>query len=146
MTWTPRKTIVVPVDFSEESDRAIAEAAELVESPSGLHLVHVLPPLVPTDPAVVWEVEAEGTAVTRVRDHLTRLLADSGLADGHVAVLIGDPGSEIASFAKEVDAELIVLPSHGRTGIRRLLIGSVAERVIRLAHCPVLVLRNGGAK
>ena len=47
-----------------------------------------------------------------------------------------------ASFAQEKHAELIVIPSHGRTGITRLLIGSVAERVVRLAHCPVLVLRK----
>jgi nucleotide-binding universal stress UspA family protein len=59
-----------------------------------------------------------------------------------VAVAIGDPGHEIADFASNVGADIIVLPCHGRTGLKRLLIGSVAERVVRLAHCPVLVLKD----
>ena len=60
----------------------------------------------------------------------------------HIAVLMGEPAHGIADYAQEKKAELIVIPSHGRTGITRLLIGSVAERVVRLAHCPVLVLRK----
>ena len=56
--------------------------------------------------------------------------------------VLGDPGHQIAEFAKEAGAGLIVMPSHGRTGLTHLLIGSVAERVVRFAHCPVLVLRN----
>jgi len=145
MAWIPRKTIVVPVDFSEESYRALREAAALAESPDSLHVVHVLPPFAAADPAMAWEVRAGEPEVTRARDALSHRLADEGLQDGHVDVRIGDPGSEIAALADELEAELIVLPSHGRTGLRRLLIGSVAERVIRLAHCPVLVFRNGGA-
>ena len=57
-------------------------------------------------------------------------------------VQFGDPGHGITDYAEEVGADVIVMPSHGRTGLRRLLIGSVAERVLRLAHCPVLVLRK----
>jgi nucleotide-binding universal stress UspA family protein len=57
-------------------------------------------------------------------------------------VLFGDPGHEIAQFAKERGAGMIVMSSHGRTGLAHLLIGSVAERVVRLAQCPVLVLRG----
>ena len=60
----------------------------------------------------------------------------------HCATASGDPGHEIVKYAEEIDADLIVIPSHGRTGLTRLLIGSVAERVVRLAHCPVLVLRK----
>ncbi|MEZ6094353.1 MAG: universal stress protein [Pirellulaceae bacterium] len=60
--------------------------------------------------------------------------------------MFGDPGSEITRFAKENDAGLIVISSHGRTGVSRLLLGSVAERVVRLAPCPVLVLRDDSAE
>ena len=60
----------------------------------------------------------------------------------HVDVEFGDPGNQIVDFAERISAELIVIPSHGRTGIERLLLGSVAERVARLAPCPVLVLRG----
>ena len=56
-------------------------------------------------------------------------------------VRFGDPGREIAAFAESQHADLIVMPSHGRTGLSRILIGSVAERVVRLAHCPVLILK-----
>ena len=58
--------------------------------------------------------------------------------------MIGDAGSEIVSYADRVSAELIVIPSHGRSGIKHLLMGSVAERVVRHAHCPVLVLKKDG--
>ena len=60
-----------------------------------------------------------------------------------MAVRFGDPASEIVDFASGIAADIIVLPSHGRTGLTHLLIGSVAERVIRLAKCPVLVLKEG---
>jgi nucleotide-binding universal stress UspA family protein len=145
MAWVPRKTVVVPVDFSEESVRALTQAAALAAGPGSIHAVHVLPPYVAADPATAWEIHAGETEIRRARDALAHRLADADLEGGHVDVRIGDPGCEIAALADELDAELIVLPSHGRTGLQRLLIGSVAERVIRLAHCPVLVLRNGGA-
>ena len=57
-------------------------------------------------------------------------------------VLFGDPGQNIVQFAEDIDANVIVMPSHGRSGLKRLMLGSVAERVLRLAHCPVVVLRQ----
>ena len=60
----------------------------------------------------------------------------------HLHVLFGDPGHEIVDLASEIGAELIIMPSHGRRGVKRVLLGSVAERVARLAECPVLVLRE----
>jgi nucleotide-binding universal stress UspA family protein len=59
-----------------------------------------------------------------------------------IHVCYGDPGIEITKYAEDIKAGLIVMPSHGRRGIPRLLIGSVAERVVRLSHCPVLVLKT----
>ena len=60
----------------------------------------------------------------------------------NVTVAFGDPGREITEFAERQKADLIVIPSHGRTGLTRLLPGAVAERVAPSAHCPVLVLRK----
>ena len=60
----------------------------------------------------------------------------------HHLTRFGDPGHQIAQYAEEAKADLIVLPSHGRSGLQRLLIGSVAERVVRHAPCPVLVVRG----
>ena len=73
---------------------------------------------------------------------LKQRLADAKYQGIQLSVVLGEPAHGIANFAEEKKAELIVIPSHGRTGITRLLIGSVAERVVRLAHCPVLVLRK----
>ena len=56
-------------------------------------------------------------------------------------VLVGDPGTVCADRAASLKAELIVIPSHGRSGVSRLLLGSVTERIVRLAPCPVLVLK-----
>jgi len=58
-----------------------------------------------------------------------------------IKVLFGDPGHQITDYADQVAAKLIIMPSHGRSGILRVLLGSVTDRVVRLAHCPVLVLR-----
>ena len=142
MSWLPKQTVVVPVDFSEESLAAVKLGREFVTNASQLHLIHVLPALRPAEPGFVW---------TMVDDAHRRISAEQALRDriwgtaaegAHVRVEFGDAGREIAEFAERLHAELIVVPSHGRSGINRLLLGSVSERVTRLAHCPVLVLRK----
>jgi nucleotide-binding universal stress UspA family protein len=60
-----------------------------------------------------------------------------------VHVCHGDPGTEIAKHAEHIKADLVIISSHGRRGWKKLLIGSVAERVVRLAHCSVFVLKPG---
>lgn len=142
MSWLPKKCVIVPVDFSAESIAAIDTALALVAQPADLHIVHVLPTMEIAEPGVIW-----GTIDDHARKHhalqaLNERLADQRYADCRRIILVGDAGHEIANYAAESKAELIVLPSHGRTGISRLLIGSTAERVVRLAHCPVLVLRS----
>ena len=142
MSWAPRNTIVVPVDFSEKSLSAVDVALQLAASPSGVHVVHVLQELSAVEPGEVWHTVDHETRKNHVLEALAKRLSDAMYRDLRHAALFGDPGSEIAEYAREVGADLIVLTSHGRTGIKRLLIGSVAERVIRLAHCPLLVLRD----
>jgi nucleotide-binding universal stress UspA family protein len=65
-----------------------------------------------------------------------------GFGDVPFGVLIGNAGSEITEYARNVGAGLIVIPSHGRGPIRRLLLGSTTDRVVHLAHCPILVLKD----
>ena len=142
MSWLPKNKVLVPVDFSDVSLKAIDEALLMVADPSHIHLIHVLPMLAPAEPGVVWNVVDDELREKHVREALAERLTDDKFAAVKVEVAIGDPGHEIADYAKEADVDLIVLPSHGRTGITRLLVGSVAERVVRLAHCPVLVLRE----
>ncbi len=142
MTWFPKKTVVVPVDFSEESLAAVRVGLEIASSPEGVHVIHILPELSPAEPILLWEMYESAKRREAATAELDKRLTAAGLTGVQRHIFVGDPGQEIAAFAERSHAELIVLPSHGRTGVRRLLIGSVAERVIRLAHCPVLVLRN----
>jgi nucleotide-binding universal stress UspA family protein len=146
MSWIPKDRVVVPVDFSDESFAAVDVALLLVEDPSHLHVIHVMQPLAPADPALMWSARVEESSRGRVREYLRTRLQGAKYDGHHVTVAEGSPAEEIADFAERLGADLIVLPSHGRKGLRRLLIGSVAERVVRLAHCPVLVLRNGGER
>jgi len=139
--WLPKTHVVVPVDFSDESMKAVDTALELVESPSRVHVIHVLPILAATEPGVIWDTVDDDSRQDHAEEALRRRLADEHYAGIDIVISIGNPGQEIAAFAESTQAELIVMPSHGRTGFSRLLIGSVAERVVRLAHCPVLVLK-----
>jgi nucleotide-binding universal stress UspA family protein len=142
MGWTLKKRIVVPTDFSEESIAAVDTALEMATGPSAIYVVHVLPELVVIEPSVAWATIEDKDRIEGAERQLRAALDAEKYRDVHLAVLVGDPGHSIADYAQEVEAELIVLPSHGRTGLKRMLIGSVAERVVRLAHCPVFVIRK----
>lgn len=140
------KTVVVPVDFSDNTEASIRAGLERVEDPSGLHLVHVVFPLdVRTHgllPDEASDRSREQIAATHLREMADRLGANAA----KVTVLVGDAGLQTADYAKQVHADLIVVPSHGYHGVKRLLLGSTAERIIRHAHCSVLVLRRKDAE
>ena len=142
MGWFPLEKVLVPVDFSDSSLKAVDTALQLVEEPARLYMIHVLPPLAANDPAVLWDAVSEETAIRRTEERMRELFGGPRYAGHRETVAFGAPAAEIAGYAETVGADLIVLPSHGRTGMKRLLIGSVAERVVRFAHCPVLVLRE----
>ena len=142
MSWLPKKKIIVPVDFSEESFEAIDTALLLVDDSSHVMVAHVLQELSPAEPGEMWRTVDHETRTRHAAQALRDRLSAEKYKEVRVDVLFGDPGHEIADLAEREQAELIVLPSHGRTGLKRLLIGSVAERIVRLAHCPVLVLRG----
>jgi nucleotide-binding universal stress UspA family protein len=142
MSFLPRRKIIAPVDFSDLSLEAIEVAIDIAGGQQAVGVLHVLPELSIEDPVVAWSKPDEEHRKTLARDELAEVLAQRQYKEVAIEVRIGDPGQEIADYAAEVGADLIVISSHGRTGVKRLLIGSVAERVVRLAHCPVLVLRK----
>ena len=133
--------ILVPIDFSEESGGALDAALEIAGSNEQITAVHVAPPLGSFEPGVVY-IATDAERVETLLHSIHRRFADPKYRNVKFDVLFGDPGHEITEYAKSAGTGLIVMPSHGRTGLAHLLIGSVAERVIRLAHCPVLVLRS----
>ena len=142
MAWLPKQTVVAPVDFSEDSFKAVDTALELVDGPAHVHVVHVLPLLAVTEPGVIWDTVDDHSRRQHAADALRQRFSQPPHSGLRIEVLFGDPGSEIVDYANRMQADLILLPSHGRTGLKRLLLGSVAERVVRMAHCPVLVLRQ----
>ena len=142
MSWLPKKSVVVPIDFSDESLAALESALELVAAPSHLHAIHVLPALETVDPGVIWGTIDNASRSRHAEAALRERVADAKFKGLDVKIAFGDPGHEVADFAAACKSDLIVLPSHGRRGVSRLLIGSVAERIVRLAHCPVLVLKR----
>jgi nucleotide-binding universal stress UspA family protein len=141
MSWLPKAKVVVPVDFSDQSVAAVDVALSLVPTSAGIHVVHVLPVLTDYEAGVLFNAVDDEARTKHTVQALRERLSDAKYAGIQPHVAFGDPGYEIANYAEQLEAELIVLPSHGRTGLSRLLIGSVAERVVRLAHCPVLVLK-----
>jgi nucleotide-binding universal stress UspA family protein len=137
------KTILVPYDFSEASTAAVDAALGMADESARFYLLHVLVPLhmITIEPGTAVNLGSESDRIEGAISRMQELINDPNKRI-KFAAKIGDPGSGIVDFAKEVTADLIVMPSHGRTGIKRLLLGSVAERVVRLAECPVMVLRQ----
>jgi nucleotide-binding universal stress UspA family protein len=142
MSWLPRRAVVVPIDFSDDSLAALETAKELVDDLGHLHVIHVLAIWEPNEPGVIWETVDERSRAEHATEALRKKVAELGLEGVQVVVRFGDAGHEIVDYAEEVKAELIVVSSHGRSGLTRLLIGSTAERIARLAHCPVLMLKK----
>ncbi len=139
------KRMLVPTDFSDQASRAVDEAISLVDKPGQLTVLHVAPPIThfaEADPVISWNTVNDEAREGHLLEMLQKKYSDPKYAGVHFHIAFGSPAEEIARVAKEDQAELIMLPSHGRTGLARIMIGSVAERVVRLAHCPVLVLRD----
>lgn len=144
MPWLPKQTVLVPVDFSlPASLQAVTTALQLVAKPQDLHVLHVLAPSPPLAfgygdiSGIPESVEQQKV----VADQLSRFLQEHNAGGAKQLIRVGDAGLVIADYAKECHADLIVIPSHGYHGAKRLLLGSVAERVLRHAPCSVLVLR-----
>lgn len=138
------RTILVGVDFSEHSDRAL-ERAFLLGRVLGakVHVLHACPLLAyALGDAHPDASDFEERVHAHVDAELARLRTRAEVA-GSVLVthrVDGNPGPAVAAFADELGADLVVVGTHGRTGLDRMLLGSVAERVLRLAHVPVLVV------
>ncbi len=148
--------ILFPTDFSSASEQAFDTAQRLArDSKSRLLIVHVAAPTqVPTPPGAVVPPHAMANValpehaeqtMEQVREELGKTVPDDGDIRYEHRLLVGVPGLEIPRLANEEKADLIVMGTHGRTGLTRLLMGSVAEAVVRRAPCPVLTLRQSPA-
>lgn len=149
----PIHTILCPLDFSNSSYKALRNAAELATHFNAeLFLVHVLAPIpiLATPSSVVPTVmPVEPPDVGQSKPEEQELAAEERLnaaakpllpVGSRIKVEIGNPADEIVRLAKSESVDLIVISTHGVTGWRHLIFGSVAEKVIRLADRPVLVI------
>jgi nucleotide-binding universal stress UspA family protein len=138
------KKILIATDGSKRTESAAKKGLEIArECKSKVYAVYVVDTVtftsVPMD--MTWEnmyqlLKEEGeAAVNYVKE------AGSGV-DVETIVLEGNPALELTKFAKENDVDLIVVGTLGKSGIDRLLLGSVAEKIVRIAHCPVLVIKS----
>jgi nucleotide-binding universal stress UspA family protein len=141
MSWLKKNNVLVPIDFSDVSFTALAPALEFVEDMSHLHVIHVLLPLSVVDPGAIWQTVTPESRQHHAESVLKDKLNQLGYSNLSIKVSIGVPSHEIVDYAQENKIELIVMPTHGSTGVKRVLMGSVAEQVVRLSPCPVLLLR-----
>jgi universal stress protein A len=144
----PLKKILCPTDFSDPSYEALAVATELaVHFSAELYLLHVATPIpmLPQQMASSFNVKAyhaELTAlgITQVEEVIaTRVPAD---VTAHPLVVSGEASDEIVREAKKHQIDLIVMATHGLTGWRRFITGSVTEKIVRLAPCAVMTIRQ----
>ena len=148
--FEPRK-ILVPTDFSEYSNKALAQAVDIARKyNSKIYLLHVIDQGVQQcvvdyclADEVVKQIEKEGfnTAQEKLKKELSKLSGMKGL-DVEYDVKQGVPYDVILKEQREKEIDLIVIASHGKTGLMKYFMGSVAERVLRDAKSPVLLIRS----
>lgn len=143
------RTILAPTDFSDHAGRALQYACALAERlGASLRLLHVLSDIVPAGPepmlAPVLPPEFYTESEAQSREALAKSLDPSWGKPASVALSVrwGDPVEEIIEEASAHGVDLIVIATHGRTGLGHVLLGSVAERIVRQAPCPVLTIRD----
>lgn len=136
--------VVVPTDGSDTAERAADLAAAFAAATGArLHAVHVV------DLGILWEEADVGRVVDTLQDAGQRAVdrvadraTEAGVDRVETAVLQGTPHREVVDYAADHDADLVVIGTHGRSGLERYLLGSVAERVVRLSDTPVLAVRG----
>ena len=138
------KQIVVPVDFADHTDKLVDYAAYLAGNFSAvthyIHAVEFYPGNSMTPLSYVQEYEEKLLADVRTR--MAALLKEnSERCRGCTGkVIVGDPVETILEYAIAQEADLIIMGTHGSKGLEKILLGSVAERVLKGAHCPVLIM------
>ena len=144
----PIRRILCPTDFSDPAANCVQTASELAQHfDAELLLVNVVPvvPTLPPDPNYVFKVpEYERFLHLDAEKHLSEVQEKLVAKNVRVRTMVGHgpAAEEIVLIASQEHADLIVIATHGSTGFERLMFGSVAEKVVRLAACPVLTVRK----
>lgn len=145
------RRILCPVDFSDASRAALTTAEEMARSYGAeLVLAHVVEPVLypvayglAATATIDIEEEARAGATKALQPLAAEIVSRGVRCVTHVAS--GTPSLRICSLVDELEIDLVVMSTHGLTGVRHLLIGSTTERVVRRCRCPVLTVKAGGA-
>ena len=143
------KTVLVPTDFSDASESALNYGKAMAEAfGASLHVLHVMEDLL----AHAWAAEVYVASMPNLRDEIEResrqrlgtMLTPEDVTRlrAEIALVAGNPFIEIIRYAKANNIDLIVMGTHGRGPIAHMLLGSVAEKVVRKSPCPVLTVRE----
>lgn len=142
------QTILVPYDFSEHSKKALETALDLARRfDANLHVLHVVTPPIVAYPTMGTAAAPPSSLLMDLRESAERSLSDvvagienpPGAVKAHISAG-GATAETIRETAEQLGADLIVMGTHGRTGMARVFLGSVAERTLRLAPCPILMV------
>jgi nucleotide-binding universal stress UspA family protein len=140
------KHILVPIDFSDCSKKALQYAVPLAkEHEAALTLLYVVPPAYGAgEYGGIDYAQLEAGMREGGEKELAKLAMDERRGEISVDALVrvGSPGVNIIEVARSLPADLIVISTHGRTGLKHILLGSVAEHVVQRASCPVFVVRE----
>jgi nucleotide-binding universal stress UspA family protein len=137
----PIRSILYPTDLSEQSPAAFEVARALArDHRATMHVLHVMPLSIAYGEGFVLPPVPEHTV--ELKERLEQLNPHDLAVPFASHLTEGDAATEIIHKAKELACDLIVMGTHGRSGLRRLLMGSVAEEVVRKAHCPVITVKS----
>jgi nucleotide-binding universal stress UspA family protein len=150
MIFQPKR-VLVPTDFSKDSDQALGKAVDLARTyGSKIYLLHVIDDEIQQcaidyclDNETVSEV-FKGS-IKHSKKRLSQIIEKAGGSNGieiSQDIKTGNPIEEIIKFQKKNGIDLIVMAPHGRRGIMKSLLGGVAEKVVRMAGCPVLLMKD----
>lgn len=146
MNWLKNKSVLVPFDYSDASIHGVRTALGMVESEDQVRIVYVWPQLPEMEAQDALDEEIRKRRIRESTSAITEALAKADIGGVRIDVLIGDPANKIVEHAEEMGTDVIVIPSHGYSGVKRWFLGSVCERVVRHAKCPVLVLKKAGGE
>lgn len=131
--------IVVPWDFSDFSAKALEFAVEKYPQ-AKFHVICVLEKPSPYASEMAWGAESEARAIQKSIETFNQFTKSPPGTHYRFITLFGEPASEIVRLTNELDAQCIIMSTHGRTGLKKWMLGSVAQRVTERAKCPVILL------
>ncbi len=138
------KKILFPVDFTASSDKVLPYvklmADKLGAKVSLVHVVRGAEEFAGFEMGAAWYSSFEKELIDGAEKAMTRFVEENGLNDAETAVLVGDAGEELVKYAEDNGVDMIIMGTHGRKGLEKIMFGSVAAEVVKKAKCPVLTV------